>query len=327
MNVTRDQAKRHLWAFIRLCVTAGLLWYISGKIDLTQALGLVSQANWGWSALAVVMIMAQLFVIALRWRFLVRMTGAAPDYSLFVRYTFEGMFFNQALPSSVGGDAVRIYRLARTPTIGTTRSVSSVLLDRAFGLIGIVLIAAVFLPGYLQLVSDPAMKNGAVLLVVVLIVGFITFLAIGLLPQKLRRWRVVTEFLNMSRQARRVFREPLQLMRIGISTVVGQMIALSALYVLALALGVEVSYQTTMAVLPLSILISTIPITIAGWGLREGVMVLALSYAAVPESEALALSVMYGLAMLAAGIPGGLIWLLSRRIPQEQRTHEPTPAG
>lgn len=55
-------------------------------------------------------------------------------------------------------------------------------------------------------------------------------------------------------------------------------------------------------------------------------MVLALSYAAVPEAEALALSVMYGLALLAAGLPGGLVWLLSRHRPVPDKTDAAVPA-
>ncbi len=315
MTVSRDQAKRYLWTLIRLGVTGGLLWYISGKIDFGEALRLIPGAHPGWSALAVGMIVAQLFIIALRWRYLARMTGTAPNYPSFARFTIEGMFFNQALPSSVGGDAVRMYRLARCPGIGTTRAISSVLLDRGFGLLGIIIIASAFLIPFIGLVTDPALKNGAVLLIAAGTIGFALFLALDLMPPSLRRWKVIAELLNMSRQARRVFMEPLQMMRIGITTVVGQMVALSALYVLALALEVEVSYAMTMAVLPIAALISTVPITIAGWGLREGVMVLALSYAAVPEAEALALSLMYGLALLAAGLPGGVIWLLSRHRP------------
>jgi len=326
MTVSREQAKRYLWTLVRLGVTGGLLWYISGKIDFGQALRLIPGAHPGWVALAVLMIVAQLFVIALRWRYLVRMTGTAPGYPLFARFTFEGMFFNQALPSSVGGDAVRMYRLARCPGIGTTRAISGVLLDRAFGLLGIVLIATAFLLPFLELVNDPTMKNGALLLILAGAGGFVLFLALDLLPQAVRRWKVVTEFLNMSRQARRVFLEPLLMMRIGITTVVGQVVALSSLYVLALALEVEVSYAMTMAVLPITALVSTVPITIAGWGLREGVMVLALSYAAVPEAEALALSVMYGLALLAAGLPGGLVWLLSRHRPVPDKTDAAVPA-
>ena len=326
MTVSREQAKRYLWTLARLGVTGGLLWYISGKIDFGQALRLILGAHPGWAALAVGMIMAQLFVIALRWRYLARMTGPAPGYPLFARFTVEGMFFNQALPSSVGGDAVRMYRLARCPGIGTTRAISSVLLDRAFGLLGIVVIAGIFLVPFVGLVTDPTPKNGAILLVAAGAGGFALFLALDLLPQSLRRWKVVTEFLNMSRQARRVFQEPLQMMRIGITTVVGQMIALSSLYVLALALNVEVSYAMTMAVLPITTLIATVPITIAGWGLREGVMVMALSYAAVPEAQALALSVMYGLALLAAGLPGGAIWLLSRQRPLPDHEQATVPA-
>jgi len=66
-----------------------------------------------------------------------------------------------------------------------------------------------------------------------------------------------------------------------------------------------------MLMLPLIILISSIPISFAGWGLRESVMVVGLGFAGMPASEALALSVTFGLGLLCIGLPGLVIIMLS----------------
>lgn len=321
-----DKARRHLWTLIKFGITGGLLFYLARTIELDQALNLLSSAHPGAILAAALLVASQQFIIALRWRFLAGMRGPVPVYLRFFRWTMEGLFFNQALPSSVGGDAIRMFRLARDGAVGTTRAVSSVLLDRAFGLLGIVVIAAAFLPTMFHLITDPVMQQGVVLLLGAALGGFVLFLVLDALPAQVRRWKIVTEFLNMSRQARLVILNPIALLKIGTTTGIGQILSLSSFYVLALGIGTDVSYGVTMAVLPIAVLIATIPVTIAGWGLREGVLVLALSYASVSEAEALALSVLYGLVQIAVGLPGGLFWLMARRRAEQAQTQFPDPA-
>jgi uncharacterized membrane protein YbhN (UPF0104 family) len=322
-----DKAKRILWTLIKVGVTLGLFSYLALEIELGQALKLVSSAHPGPILVAIGMVAMQQFIIALRWRFLSDMKGESPRYRRFFRWTMEGLFFNQALPSSVGGDAIRIFRLARDGGLRLSRATSSVLLDRAFGLLGIVMIAAAFLPSMFHLITDPVMQQGVVFLLAAALGAFVFFLILDALPHSLRRWKLVAEFLNMSRQAREVLLTPTMLVKVGLATLVGQALALSSFYVLALGIDVDVDYSVTMAVLPIAILIATIPVTIAGWGLREGVLVLALSYASVSEPEALALSVLFGLVQVVVGLPGGVFWLMARRRYELPQTQSPGPTA
>jgi hypothetical protein len=79
------------------------------------------------------------------------------------------------------------------------------------------------------------------------------------------------------------------------------------------------------------ILISTIPVSIAGWGLREGAMVMAFSYAGLAASDGLIVSLLFGAATLAVGALGGLVWIGSgyrwdaiKTIEADTLTHERT---
>jgi glycosyltransferase 2 family protein len=58
------------------------------------------------------------------------------------------------------------------------------------------------------------------------------------------------------------------------------------------------------------LLVATIPLSIAGWGTRETAMVLAFGYAGLPETDGLIVSVLLGITTFAAGLPGGVIWIL-----------------
>jgi uncharacterized membrane protein YbhN (UPF0104 family) len=80
--------------------------------------------------------------------------------------------------------------------------------------------------------------------------------------------------------------------------------------------------QALLLVLPV-LLISTVPLSIAGWGTRETAMILAFGYAGLAESDGLIVSVLLGIAMFAVGLPGGAIWILDsgkRRLAAAERS-------
>ena len=78
---------------------------------------------------------------------------------------------------------------------------------------------------------------------------------------------------------------------------------------LCLALRVDLNIIDCFVLIPPVILITTIPISIAGWGVREGAMVAVLAYAGISEGDAFILSLLLGISILIASLPGGLIWI------------------
>jgi uncharacterized protein (TIRG00374 family) len=79
-----------------------------------------------------------------------------------------------------------------------------------------------------------------------------------------------------------------------------------SLWLIALALGVDLSFILCMALVPISLLIAMVPITIGGWGLREGAFVALFSRSGVATEEALAISIAYGLLHIASALPGAV---------------------
>jgi len=97
---------------------------------------------------------------------------------------------------------------------------------------------------------------------------------------------------------------------LGLSLVVHVLTA-AAGWSAARAIAAPIEFlQVLMLVTPV-MLIATIPLSIAGWGVRESALVLAFSYAGLPESDGLVISVLLGATMLAIGLIGGLVWLTS----------------
>lgn len=81
-------------------------------------------------------------------------------------------------------------------------------------------------------------------------------------------------------------------------------------YFLACGMLIELEFKHSLLLMPLIILITILPISIAGWGVREGAMIMLLGLVGMPSEQALALSILVGIVALISGLPGGLIWLI-----------------
>ncbi len=104
---------------------------------------------------------------------------------------------------------------------------------------------------------------------------------------------------------------------VGVS-VLGHLFLCLAIWFTALAIGVASPLLGTLAVLPAVLLAASLPVSIAGWGVREGGMVVGLGLLGIATSDAALVSVFFGLLQLAFGAAGGLAWLLQ---------HSPRPAA
>ena len=97
---------------VRCAVTLGLLWLLGANIDLEAVGGTFAAASPGWIVVTLVLGFTQPVLGTGRWRIVCRQLGKPLHFLMLLRFTLIGVFFNQCLPSTVGGDAVRIW-LAR----------------------------------------------------------------------------------------------------------------------------------------------------------------------------------------------------------------------
>ena len=99
----------------------------------------------------------------------------------------------------------------------------------------------------------------------------------------------------------------------------------------AMAAHASVDFAQALFLFLPVILIATIPISIAGWGVRESAMILAFSYAGLAESDGLIISILYGVAILGVGAIGGIVWIASgyrwrsvKTIEADTLAHDPS---
>lgn len=302
---------RMLSVFAKAAVSAALIWLALRQTDFATVSQRVAAMGL-WHALgALTLLVLMSLLAAWRWTVISSATRVDLPFRHAVRYLFIGLFFNQTLPSSVGGDAFRIWLVRRSgASLGT--AFANVALDRTIGVSALAITAAMGLPVLFRLVPGTAVAPGIGALAAITISGFGLLVWLGSETRKrLPRWRWLGPVRAVASGARAVALSP----RIG-PLVLVQSVSVHLLMVVAAAtllagLGRPVAFGLLLALVPAVLLLAVAPVSLAGWGVREGAMVFALGSVGVPAADAFALSVMLGLGLFAVGLPGGLLWLRS----------------
>lgn len=296
---------------IKVLISITLLIIVMHNADLGIAANRLFSANLSTIATAVVLIVGLLALQTVRWTTIVAATGCRLRFATALRLVLISYFFSQTLPSSLGGDAVRIW-YARSAGLSTIKSFVTVILDRLVAMFALLLVIASTLPWLFDLADTPVVPWTLAGLSSVGLLGLFSILALDRIPAQFLR-KVPHVIQQLSEDARTLFfGVRYSLLSVVLSLLVH--IAITAVvFMLAQALDVRVTLWNCMLLVPPTILAMTLPVSIAGWGVREGAMVSALGWVSVPPSDALALSVLFGAVLLLAGLPGALLWLLHGR--------------
>ena len=300
-GVTKGSASRIAFTFLKLGVSVALMWLLLRNIEMQDVLARIAGLPL-WALLAALTItVLQLFLIAGRWMTILQHLKHALPLLQVTRFTLEGFFFNQALPSSIGGDAIRMLRSAQVMK-SVKSAIASVLLDRFFGVLGLILLVSISQIWLQRIVDNPPVQIALALTVVFGIAGVATFLAASLLPEVIRQLKMIRPFTTLAVTAR-------QLVFGSKSALIIFVFSAAIFFVLAKGLGIALTFADCVLLIPVSLLVTIIPISIAGWGLRENAVVVMLGFAGVGAEAALSLSVLFGLIYLVVALPGGFLWL------------------
>lgn len=219
-----------------------------------------------------------------------------------------GMFFNQVLPSGVGGDVIRVLHIRRR--CGWRLATASVLLDRVAGLTFNLLLVGALLPVYATLPIPAAAKAGIALMTA----GPLLCLAVGVWAAPRRRLRrMVPAFLRLLPYGlillRRLVRGSVAV-RLAPPTAIGFFSFVAGFALLGEGLGGGPDVLGYLLMVPLIFIAVQIPLSFGGWGIREGAAVVLMPLVGMDPSVAFLASVLFGAAVLATSLPGLAVWAL-----------------
>jgi uncharacterized protein (TIRG00374 family) len=310
---TRDRSSGvRKWAAVavKVSLTGALFALIVTETDLNTALERLRSVQPFGPLVAMLLALVQVALNAERWRILMRLSGGTIQYRQALQLYLESMFFYQALPLGVlGSDGVRVYRLV---CLGSRlrAAINGVLLDRAAGLLGLVALIVIGQPVFYRMVDEVFARVVFAVLIAVGIGGTVALLGLQWLPARWHRHRLISAMVRLASQVRRMLWEPRYLGPTLALTLAGHSASILAAWFLAKSLSLPISLLECFVLMPAALLVAMIPITLAGWGMREGAVVAILALIDVGPDAALSLSVLFGLVWLAIGLIGGLVWLL-----------------
>ena len=303
--------KRHLGFALKLLLSVALIAYMAVTFDLGDAAQRIRQADMAWIAAAIALFAVLMANNALRWEIVIAAINARLGFWAALRMIYIAAFFNQALPSTIGGDAARMV-LSRRSGLSLAASINSVMLERVVAVFGLIILVVATQPFLLSRIGDNPAKYVFPLLAAAGVAGICFLMVLDRVPEAWRKWTLVRGLAQLAADAKRLFLHPGYAIAAVALGVTGQLLVSALFYALAKALGLEqVDLLDCIVLIPPVILITTIPISIAGWGLREGAMVTLFAFVGVGQSDAFVLSVLFGVVNLLLSLPGGLVWLAS----------------
>lgn len=274
-------------------------------------------------ALALALMTLQIPLVSLRWALIVRALSSegavVPGAARFQQITWIAQFFGQVLPF-VAGDGMRVL-LLRDAGPSLRIAFKSTLLDRAVALLALFVIA---LPAALfshVLGSAEVFQRSVILLVATGLIGAAAVLAlVGPIHRFGGRWRVVGAITETVRDLKEVLLSPSHAAPVILLCCVVHGISILAFWVLARSQSLPFELTDALAIVPLTLVVSMVPIAVGGWGLRETFVVTLLGAAGIPADAALLLSLSFGTVVLLASLPGIALLALSARAGRPSAT-------
>ena len=295
----------------KVIVSLGLITLLISQVDFKEIINILKNVDITMIIYALTLLTVQVFIATVRWQLVLKCQKIELDYKNTLQILYSGLFFNQAMPSSVGGDVIRGYYLKKQGmTLG--RATLGVLMDRLFGMVGLVLLVLASLPLLFELVNNSIARTGVLLIASSISLALLLVFFTDKLPGNFSHFKIIKGLYSLSREGRCCISDRYNGVIILLISVLIHLISVFSVMIMSIGLGLDIEWGGFLLMVPLVGLMMVVPISIAGWGVREGVMVVGFGYLGVAPEAALALSILYGLLMLVVALPGGVVWALKR---------------
>jgi glycosyltransferase 2 family protein len=291
-------------------ISIGLIAFLASRLDFSRLLSYWRVLNGIWILGALAVLIVEMCAIAgVRLNLMLVYVDARRKLTTTMQIALCGFFFEQVTIGFVGGDAVRLWLLRRAD-VPLGRAIRALLLDRACGFASLVLLSLLGIHALLPLVDETVRSVIAVTLIAGIAIGFVA-VAVGFaLTKLLPRSRLAGFWQRLGPQGQAV--NVVALATVFALAATTHLLNVLVFWMLGQSLGLTMTLSQWFVVAPTVLLISMLPISVGGWGVREGLMVVALHGFGIPTEEALLPSILFGLCAVTATLPGGIFWVINK---------------
>jgi uncharacterized protein (TIRG00374 family) len=318
-DATISVTKRWTLTSIKCVVSAALIYSVLRGTSLAEIFTALGEANIPLLLLAVSLDSLGYFLMARRWRQLLKAQGVDASMQFVLKSCMAGGFFNNILPSTIGGDAIRVYDCWR---LGLSRAgaVAVVFVDRFLGLTALMLFVLYALATFGEVMPNLSLPylwilSGAA--------GMFAVIWMIFMPSQHISARIANFAWPLSGKMRNFLskiddgfsafkgRKDALAIALGLSLIL-QINVVLQYYVIAKALGFPISLDVFFLIIPLAIFMMMIPVSINGIGIRENILAVFFGMFGVSKPEAIAFAwILYGIGVLW-GFLGGVVYVLRR---------------
>jgi uncharacterized membrane protein YbhN (UPF0104 family) len=301
---------------LRTVVTVALLALILHLVGAERLLERLTEANPAFLTVAVAVSVVHVLALVWRWQVVTRLlSGATVAFSHLTLGMGRSMLLAQPLPSTVGGDVVRVVLLA--PRLGLATAARSVICDRVLGLVALVVLVAVVLPFFAYRIDHGVAFLAAA---ATCAAGLAVTGALVVSPPMLAKVPLIGRYTaTVGIDLRTVLSNGSNGTLCIALAVSGHLLSVLTLYLLAQAVRAPLAPLACLFIVPPALLISAIPISLGGWGLREGALAAGFSLAGGNVDGVVVASVMFGLLSPIVGAAIELVVPLVLRLSDIRR--------
>ena len=302
---------------LQLAVSGGILAFLLIQIDVSRTIDLIAESTPAYLAGGLAIFLASTWVMAWRWKLLLASKGIDEPLAWLTRLYFVGYAAGQVLPTAVGSDAVRIVEHARRRPDAKGEAAGAVVMERALGAAGTIVLVALGLAVAARHYDDIEV----LVWVELACVAVVAVLAVLLFSRRTGR-RLRERVFPLGRRVR--LERPLSSLYLALHgyreqprvlgttfalTVATQLARVATMWMCGEAVGVDVSPLVYVVLGPLLFLVTLLPFTINGLGVREAFFVAFLARFGVDAHAAFATGFLFYAVTVATSLPGGVILL------------------
>ncbi len=305
-----SSANRPQWAgtFLKVAISAIAIVLVMRNVDLSTAWNRALTQNPWFAGLAAVIVAGQIVLGGLRWHLILRRLGIIFPLGTSLRMFFIAVFFNSWVFGALGGDVARLW-LARRKGVAAKPAVNSLIIDRVAALTAIALLVLSTAPLFIMRVGNVTTALIPSALSLGGIVAIVIVAQLRYLPESWQHLRVVRLLQSLGDAVRNTFLKPRSAVPVLAAAIAAQVAMAVSVFALSISLKINIALLDCLVLMQPVALITAIPISIGGWGVREAAMITMFGLVGVPTEAALALSIQIGVLAIVVSLPGGLMWL------------------
>jgi glycosyltransferase 2 family protein len=300
---------------LKILITIGLFYYLfKTRVPLNEVISNIKNLDIAYVIIIFVLFLLYYFIFSLRWNFLLKAQKINIPFSKSYLYILVSFFFNNFLPSGLGMDLVRSAYAGGKENF--EKALGTSIMERVLGMIGMMAIGvlAVF-SGKTEFARFSILYIGLILLTVL-----IYYLLISLKIEWIKKKLLSIQFFDLGNSIRKFYKafkfyknkKRTLLIGVGYSVLV-QSVIIIINYFIARGLSNPIPVFALLTYIPIITVISLIPITINGLGLREAAYVYFFSSLSMSRGEAMSLSLIFFFASVIASCVGGIVFVFLKK--------------